>query len=309
LSVVIPLCNEAGGINKFHEDLSDALSGLDYDCSIWYIDDGSTDSTLDRLKAIAGNDQRVRIVEFSRNFGQPAAIAAGMERAAPGIVIVMDGDGQHPPSLIPELVRLHEQGADLVQAQRIENPGAGLWKHFTSSAFNWVINRLTDLHLIPGSADYRLMSRPVVEALRSMGEYHRFPRGMVSWTGFRPATAPYAAPERLTGESKYSVVKLIHLASHAIFYHSRSPLRLCYALGAVLMLLSLVQAIYTLVIYFSPQRSTLPPGWPTLMFFVLLNGGLQLFMLGIVAHYIGFIFDEVKRRPLYVVRRVHGRIP
>jgi dolichol-phosphate mannosyltransferase len=307
LGVIVPVYNEEGGLRRFYEELSEALEPVRRSCVLWFVDDGSRDGTLNVLLEIAGRDPRVRVVELSRNFGHQAALSAGLDLARQDTIVTIDGDGQHPPALIPEMLALHEAGADVVQALRRDSPAAsGLWKRLSSRLFYGLVNTFSEIHLAPGSADYRLMSAPAADALRSMPEAHRFLRGMVNWLGFRQETIAYSPAARLAGSTKYSFRKMLDLAAHALFSFSRSPLRFCYILGVLLLALSVAEAIYTTYIYFSPRRSELVPGWSSLLFFILMGNGMQLITLGVVAHYVGYIFDEVKRRPRYVVRRLHG---
>lgn len=310
LGVIVPVYNEEGGLRRFHEELTHALDSVPRTCALWFVDDGSRDHTLDVLLEIAGRDPRVRIIELSRNFGHQAALSAGLDLARQDAVVTIDGDGQHPPSLIPAMLALHDAGADVVQALRHDSPAAsGLWKRLSSRLFYSLVNTFSDVRLAQGSADFRLLSAPAADALRSMPEAHRFLRGMVSWLGFRQENITYFAAARLSGSTKYSFRKMLDLAVHALFSFSRSPLRLCYLLGAALLALSVAEGLYTAYLYFSPRRSELVPGWSSLLFFVLMGNGMQLVTLGVVAHYVGYIFDEVKRRPRYIVRRLHGTQP
>jgi polyisoprenyl-phosphate glycosyltransferase len=307
LGVIVPVYNEEGGLRRFHEELSLALESVPRSCTLWFVDDGSRDRTLEVLLEIAAHDSRVRIIELSRNFGHQAALSAGLDLARQDAIVTIDGDGQHPPSLIPKMLALHESGADVVQALRLDSPAtSGLWKRLSSRLFYSLVNTFSDIRLAQGSADFRLMSAPAADALRSMPEAHRFIRGMVSWLGFRQEDISYVPAARLSGSTRYSFRKMLDLAAHALFSFSRSPLRLCYILGALLLTLSVGEGLYTAYIYFSPRRSELVPGWSSLLFFVLMGNGMQLFTLGVVAHYVGYIFDEVKGRPRYIVRRLHG---
>lgn len=306
LSIVIPVYNEIEGLPQFHASLLAALAQVPWDWSVWYVNDGSTDGTGSWVEQTALADPRVHLVELSRNFGHQAALTAGLELAPGEAVIVMDGDGQHPPSMIPQMLALHERGFDIVLTERKSSPGAGLLKGIGARVFYSLLNRTSTVSVVPNAADFRLMSRIVVDALNRMPEYHRFLRGMVHWLGFRSTTVEYEAPLRIAGETKYSFRKMLNLANHALFSFSLFPLKLCVACGIVLILLSAAEAIYAAGIYFSPQRSSLVPGWSSLMFFLLGIGGVQLMMLGVIGYYIGYIFEEVKRRPVYVIRRIVG---
>jgi len=306
LSIVIPVYNEIAGLPQFHASLLTALQNIAWNWSIWYVNDGSTDGTGPWVEQTSRGDARIHLIELSRNFGHQAALTAGLEIVPGDAVIVMDGDGQHPPAMIPQMLGLHEQGFDIVLTERKSTAGASMLKGLGARLFYSVLSRTSSISVVPNAADFRLMSRIVVDALNRMPEYHRFLRGMVHWLGFRSTTIEYQAPVRIAGESKYSFRKMLNLANHALFSFSLFPLKLCIACGLLLILLSAAEAMYAAGIYFSPQRSTLVPGWSSLMFFLLGIGGVQLMMLGVIGLYIGYIFEEVKRRPVYVIRRIVG---
>jgi polyisoprenyl-phosphate glycosyltransferase len=214
----------------------------------------------------------------------------------------MDGDGQHPPELIPDLLKLFENGFDLVLTQRIGDGKVGFFKKLTSKIFYKLINFLGETELTPASADFRLQSRKVVLAIREMREQHRFLRGMVAWMGFSTSILPFSPPARIGGESKYSVAKMINLARDAIFSFSLVPMRLSIVTGIFFFLVAFVQAIYVLSFWVTGNQNKLAPGWSSLLFIILIIGGLLFVQVGLIGYYIGFIFQEVKNRPLYLVR-------
>jgi dolichol-phosphate mannosyltransferase len=277
---------------------------LPYDFKILYVNDGSNDATQPRLEELARQDERITILELSRNFGHQAALTAGLDAAEGDYVITMDGDGQHPPVLLGELIRLAQNGYDIVLTQRLEQQNLPIFKRWTSNLFYTLVNRIGDTHVIPGAADFRLMAMPVVEALRSMREYQRFIRGMVSWEGFRTVILPYQPADRLAGQSKYSLKKMVKLASDAIFSFSLVPIYLSLSIGGLFLLLALIEVIYVLNLWLGGHQSQLAPGWSSLMFMLLVVGGSLMVSLGIIGLYIGNIFQEVKRRPIYITRTV-----
>jgi len=279
------------------------VDGLPCECTIWYVDDGSDDQTADLVNHIAKRHSGVRLLELSRNFGHQIALTAGIDHADGDVVITMDGDGQHPPELIPTLIALYQQGYDIVLTQRVEATDEGSFKKVTSRGFYWLINRLSQTEVVAGSADFRLMSREVVLGLREFREYHRFLRGLIIWMGYRRAVVPFEPDRRIAGTTKYSLHKMVNLASNAVFSFSTLPLKLAIFLGFVLVLLAAAEALYTVYFFVSGQRNLLVPGWASLMFAVLGIGGVQLIMLGVIGQYIGLIFQETKRRPLYLLRR------
>lgn len=306
LAIVIPIFNEKESVEQFHQQLVEVLDALPYRTGIYYIDDGSTDTSLELVARIAAADSRVTIVELSRNFGHQSAITAGLDLAHGDAVITMDGDGQHPPELLPQMVRLFEEGYDIVMTQRTNEKGLGVLKRITSRTFYWVINRLGDTHIQPGSADFRLHSRSVVDAINEMGDYHRFIRGMVAWVGFRTVILPFTPPERIGGKSKYSFSKMVRLSMDAVFSFSLVPLRIGILLGLFFLFLALLEMAYVLRFWIVGQENQLVPGWSSLMFVILIVGGFLMVTLGFVGIYIGYIFQQVKGRPPYIVKRTEG---
>ncbi len=307
IDLVIPLFNEQDALALFHARLCAVIDGLPYAFQILYVNDGSQDATAERLAELAAADGRVTVLELSRNFGHQAALTAGIDASQGDYVITLDGDGEHPVELIPEMIALALQGYDLVLTQRQESQQAGFFKRATSGLFYRLINRLGSTKILPGSADFRLMNRAAAQALSSMREYQRFIRGMVSWMGYKTIILPYQPAPRLAGRSKYSLRQMLRLAFNAIFSFSLVPLYLSISLGAIFLFLALIEVIYVLSFWVSGQQSTLAPGWSSLMFVLLFVGGSILVMLGIVGLYIGYIFQEVKQRPIYLVRQTLHR--
>lgn len=307
IDLVIPLFNEQDALALFHARLCAVIDGLPYAFQILYVNDGSQDATAERLAELAAADGRVTVLELSRNFGHQAALTAGIDASQGDYVITLDGDGEHPVELIPEMIALALQGYDLVLTQRQESQQAGFFKRATSGLFYHLINRLGSTKILPGSADFRLMNRAAAQALSSMREYQRFIRGMVSWMGYKTIILPYQPAPRLAGRSKYSLRQMLRLAFNAIFSFSLVPLYLSISLGAIFLFLALIEVIYVLSFWVSGQQSTLAPGWSSLMFVLLFVGGSILVMLGIVGLYIGYIFQEVKQRPIYLVRQTLHR--
>jgi dolichol-phosphate mannosyltransferase len=300
---VIPTYNEAGVVEQSYDRLCAALASLPHDFAITYVNDGSTDGTAASLEALSGRDPRVRVVELSRNFGHQAALTAGIDASTGDAVITMDGDGQHPPELIPQMVELIAQGYDIVQGQRMDDAETGGMKKLTSAAFYRLLNVMSGTHVQPGAADFRAMSRQAVDALKSMPEYHRFLRGMISWIGFQTVILPYHEATRIGGESKYSMRKMMRLAMDALFSFSLAPLYIGLSMGGLLLCLAFVEMLYVLSFWVTGRTSGLAPGWSSLMFVVLIIGGMLMVLLGFVGVYVGYIFQEVKRRPVYLVRK------
>jgi dolichol-phosphate mannosyltransferase len=301
VDIIVPLFNEEEAINGLHEQLLEVINILPYEFCLYYVNDGSTDQTQSILQDLENKDPRVVVVELSRNYGQQAALTAGLDRAMGDLVITMDGDGQHPPALIPEMLKLAEAGYDVVIAQRIDDAKQS-FKTFTSRLFYKLINMIGDTNILPGGTDFRLLKQPVVEALRNMREYHRLLRGMVAWMGYHTVILPYNQPSRLGGRTKYSLKKMLRLSSHAIFSFSLIPLYLGISVGVIFLVLAMIEIIYVLSFWISGQQASLAPGWSSLMFVLLFVGGSLMITLGFIGIYVGYIFQEVKGRPIYLVR-------
>lgn len=302
IAFVIPVFNEAGVVEATHANLRRVVDELPYEFHFYYVDDGSTDGTAGSLDDLARRDPRVTSLSLSRNFGHQAALSAGMDAARGDVIITMDADGQHPPEKIPEMLQLIEQGYDIVQTQRMDEAQPASFKKWTSSLFYRFINAISRTQVLPGAADFRALSRQAVDALKSMPEFHRFLRGMVAWIGFPTVILPYQPAERVSGTSKYSLAKMFRLAMDAIFSFSLVPLYIGLSLGALLLCLAALEMVYVLSFWFTNQTSNLAPGWSSLMFVILIVGGMLMVLLGFIGVYVGYIFQEVKRRPLYILK-------
>jgi polyisoprenyl-phosphate glycosyltransferase len=304
VGIVIPVHNEEEVLLAFHQLLIDAIQDLPYQFLIYYVNDGSTDRTSEILDHFSCQDERVTAIELSRNFGHQAALTAGLDAAEGDYVITMDGDGQHPPSMIPAMLELASTGYDLVLTQREDQVTESPFKRQTAGLFYRLINRIGDTQVLPGGADFRLMTRIAADGLKQMREYHRFIRGMVAWMGFRTVILPYLPPARLAGKSKYTFRKMLRLATNAIFSFSLVPLYIGLSLGALMLFLAVVEMIYVLSFWISGNQQGLAPGWSSLMFVLLVVSGILMILLGFIGVYVGFIFQEVKARPIYIIRQV-----
>jgi glycosyltransferase involved in cell wall biosynthesis len=302
VAIIVPIYNEEEVVERFHLALCRVIDLLPYDFTIYYVNDGSTDRTQEIIAHLAHDDKRVSVVELSRNFGHQAALTAGLDIAEGEVVISLDGDGQHPPELIPQMIELYQGGYDIIHTQRIDAQSSFSLKRFTSGTFYWLINTIGYTKVMPGCADFRLMSRETVNTLKKMPEYHRFLRGMIPWMGYRSIILPYQAPERLGGQSKYSMKKMIKLAMDAIFSFSLTPLRIGITVGIIFFFLAILEIVYVLSFWLRGQQASLAPGWSSLMFVILIVGGTLMVNLGFIGIYLGYIFQEVKRRPIYIIR-------
>lgn len=302
LCVVAPCYNEQEIIERFYHDLKSTLLRLDdLDHRILFVDDGSTDGTLERLNAIADRDHRVDIFSLSRNFGHQVALTAALDHAAGDAVIMMDSDLQHPPSLIAVMVQRWREGYDIVSTVRTWTDEAPLSKRLLAKGFYWLINRLSDTPVVEGAADFCLLSGRAHRALCNMPERHRFLRGMVSWIGFRRVLVPFQAPARAGGLSKYTLWKMIGLALDAVFSFSAAPMRWATRLGGAIVALGAVYFVYILGRHF--LLGDLVPGWGSLICTLLIVGGMQLVFIGFIGAYLARVFEESKRRPLYFFKQ------
>ena len=302
ICLICPCYNEAEVIRLFYNELKPVLNSLqDLDHRIYFMDDGSADATLDVLNAMAREDDKVRVYSFSRNFGHQAAISAGIDVARGDAVIMMDTDLQHPPALIKDLIARWREGFDVVSAVRQSTKDAGIFKRISSNGFYWLFNHMSTTPIITGAADFCLLSKKAVLALRKLPERHRFLRGMISWIGFRRATIPFEAPPRAAGHSKYTLFKMINFALDATFAFSVKPIRMATRLGLLVSCLGLLYIVYALIRHFVIGDTV--PGWSSLLSVVLILGGAQLTFIGVIGEYIARVFEEAKGRPLYLFKQ------
>lgn len=305
VSVVVPCYNEEQVIAETNRQLVAALAALEAtDFEIVYVDDGSSDATVDRLREIQNLDQRVRVVRLSRNFGHQLAVSAGLEHASGDAVVIIDADLQDPPDVIPEMVARWRDGYHVVYGMRTDRPGETAFKLWTAKLFYRFINRLSKVQIPLDVGDFRLLDRQVVDVLLGMPERDRFLRGMVSWIGFRQIAVMYARAERRAGESKYPLFKMLQFAADGVLSFSLTPLRLALWVGFLSIGLAFAGILYALVVRL--YTTNYVRGWTSIFTAVLFIGGAQLITLGIIGEYIGRIYAEVKRRPLYVVEERLG---
>ena len=302
-SVVIPIHDEQESLQELQRRLSDTLPLLDGDAEVLLVDDGSTDLSYAVMLELHARDPRFKVVHLARNFGHQLAITAGIELARGDAVIVMDGDLQHPPELLPTLAARWREGYDVVYGVMTERP-EGWLKRITARAYYRILRRLASIEIPSAAGDFRLADRRVVEAFRAMPERNRFVRGMFAWLGFRQIAVPYVVPERFAGSSKYTLRRMIRLATDGLVSFSTAPLRLALNLGFIVSGLAFLFGIATLITKLA--GAFLVPGWLTIVLVTSFIGGMQLIVVGVVGEYVGRIYDEVKARPLYLVRELHG---
>lgn len=300
ISIVVPVFNEQDNIDMLYQEVCDNLAQLPYDFEILFVDDGSTDSTPLILDRLTRQDVRVRALILARNFGHQIALTCGLDYAQGEAVITMDGDMQHPPALLPTLLAKWEEGYDVVQTVRLTTTGVSVFKSTTSRLFYKLINAMSNVHIQEGGSDFRLLDKQVVVSLRRFRERARFIRGIIGSIGYRQIEVEFVAPKRFAGKSKFSLHKMLHFALDGITAYSKLPLRFAFYIGLVCGALSFGLTLH--VLYVKLFTGEAVSGWATIAASILLLGGLQLIGLGIIGEYVGRIFEEVKQRPLYLVR-------
>lgn len=299
VQILLPAHNESGNIIPIHREICKSLEETGYEFSILFVDDGSTDDTLERIKDLASIDHRVRFIELSRNFGHQNAIKAGLDHTCADILIMMDCDLQHPPGLIREMLRWYEQGYDIVRTRRRDTADIGPMKRLTSRMFYRMLRSVSDIDIEEGSADFRLVSGNAITQLKNFGEYDLFYRGLVKWMGFRQVSIDYEPLPRYSGETKYSVRKMIGFGLKGVTSFSTRPLYFSAYMGVCLSALSLLYIPY--VIY-ALYNDIAIHGWASVIVTIVFFGGINLLILGIIGLYIAKMFYQTKRRPHYIIK-------
>jgi polyisoprenyl-phosphate glycosyltransferase len=303
VSVIIPCYNEAEVLPETHRRLvavADRLRGQ-YDFEFVFVDDGSRDETPGILHELSNGDDRVRGLRLSRNFGHQIATTAGLENASGNAVVVIDADLQDPPELIESLLARWREGYHVAYAQRTERTGETAFKIWSARVFYRVVQRISRVPIPSDTGDFRLMDRKVVDAFLRMPERDRFLRGMVSWVGYRQVAVPYKRAPRFAGKTHYPLLKMVRFATDAVVSFSFAPLRLAVWTGFFAIGVALLGIVYAVILRFFTDPSRWVRGWASIFVAVLFMGGVQLISLGIIGEYVGRIYGEVKRRPLYIV--------
>ena len=304
LSLVIPIYNEFEILGELAQRLDTLVANQPgYRWEVILVNDGSRDGSSGLLTTLATRYSWLTAIHFSRNFGHQAAISAGLDHASGDAVVILDGDLQDPPELIPEMAALWQQdGFDVVYATRNSREGETWFKRLTAKAFYRLLGRLSDTEIPMDTGDFRLMSRPVVDALLSMPERNRFLRGMVSWVGFKQTAFHYERAARTQGETKFSFLKMLRFATDGLISFSKVPLQWITTAGFVISGISFLGVL--VVLYQTLFAHITLPGWSSLMIGILMIGGIQLICLGMIGEYVGRIFDEVRQRPMYCIQRI-----
>lgn len=303
LSVIVPSYNEEENVFDFYEELmknETFFRQRELDVEVIYIDDGSKDRTVEKVKELAGKDKRVRLVSFSRNFGKEAAIYAGLQKAKGDYAVLMDCDLQDPPALLPEMFRYMDEGYDSVATRRVSRKGEPPIRSFFARMFYRLMNKISKTEIVDGARDYRLMKRQVVDSILAMAEYNRFTKGIFGWVGYETKWLEYENIERKKGETKWSFWKLFAYSLEGIMAFSTVPLAFASVLGILFCALAFLMIIVIIVktLVFGDPTS----GWPSMICILCLISGVQLFCMGIIGQYLSKAYMEVKERPIYICR-------
>lgn len=300
-SIVVPVFNEAESLSYLYKQVIEVLEKIGEPFELVFVNDGSSDRSYQIMQVLHERDPRVRVIDFSRNFGHQIAISAGLDYARGQAVIIIDADLQDPPEVIPALIACWKNGAEVVYAQRSQRKGETPLKLLTAAAFYHLITHLTSVDIPRDAGDFRLLDRRVVDVLVKMREQHRFMRGLSAWVGFRQKAVPYIRHERFAGTTKYPLRKMISFSLDAITSFSHVPLKLATSFGFILAGISLVGILIAVILRIFTGAIV---GQASTLILVLFLGGIQLIFLGIIGEYLGRIYDEVRARPLYIVREV-----
>lgn len=300
LSIIVPAYNEEEVLPEFHTRLSAVLNKISCESEVVYVNDGSTDRTLNIIDGLRQGDARVAVIDLSRNFGKEIAMTAGFDHAVGDAVVVIDADLQDPPELIPELYRYYQEGYDVVYAQRVSRAGEGPLKKVTAFLFYRLIQAATRVQIPADTGDFRLLSRRALDALNKLREQHRFMKGLYAWIGFPQKAVPYQRDARLAGKTKWNYWMLWNFALEGFTSFTIAPLKIATYLGITTAVAAFLYGAW--VIYKTLAHGDPVAGYPSLMVVILFLGGIQLMTIGVLGEYLGRMFDETKRRPLYFVK-------
>lgn len=300
VSVVIPVYNEEENIEPMFKRLSSVVQGLtEVTYELLFVNDGSTDTTLEKLKTLSDQASEVKFIDLSRNFGHQIAVTAGLDHCTGDRIVIIDADLQDPPELITDMFQKMDQGYDVVYAQRVKRNGESFMKKTTASVYYRLLNRITNVRIPVDTGDFRMISRRVVEVLKLMPEREKFLRGQIAWMGFKQTFVEYERAERLSGDTGYTWRKMTRFALDGITSFSNFPLKMATISGFVVSFISFLLMLYALYSRFILKEYE--PGWTSLMLSVLFIGGIQLLSIGIIGEYVGRISNNIKQRPLYLV--------
>ncbi|RBR27482.1 glycosyltransferase family 2 protein [Enterococcus cecorum] len=301
LSIIVPCYNEEETVEIFYQETQKVIKQLQCDYEFLFVNDGSKDQTLQKLRRLAENDSKVRYLSFSRNFGKESALFAGLKAATGDLITVMDADLQDPPELLPEMVKaIFDEGYDCVGTRRTTRDGEPVIRSFFARMFYRIVNRIGEVEMVDGARDFRLMTRQMVDSILELSEYNRFSKGLFSWVGYKTKYLTFENRERVAGQTSWSFWSLFKYSIDGIINFSEAPLNIASFIGAI----SCVGAVIAMIVVIIKTLIFKDPttGWPSLVSIILFMGGLQLLCLGIIGKYIAKIFLETKKRPHYIVK-------
>ena len=303
ISLVIPMYYEEQVAEECYRRTRNVLKSIEeYDYEIIFINDGSKDKTLEILETIAKEDNKVKVISFSRNFGHQSAVTAGLKYATGDAIIIIDADLQDPPELIPDMLKYWENGYDVIYGKRKKREGESAFKLLTAKVFYETLNKLSDVEIPKDTGDFRLVDKKVVDVVNNLPEHNKFLRGLFSWVGFRQYAYEYERKERFAGKTKYPLKKMMKLAKDGIFSFSTKPLKIVGGLGIVSVIISIAILIYAILSY-AYSWNNLTPGWTSIMCTITFLGGVILLSLWMIGEYIGRIYEETKQRPQYIIEK------
>ena len=300
ISVVVPCYNEEESVGLFYKEMSSVAEKMEYEFEYIFVNDGSSDNTLEILMELSRSDERVKYISFSRNFGKESAIYAGFSKASGDYVVMMDADLQDPPKLLPQMVEYIQQGYDSVATRRVTRKGEPPIRSLFARMFYKIINKISDVDIVDGARDYRLMTKQMKDAIVSMKEYNRFSKGIFGWVGFKTKWLEYENVERVAGETKWNFWKLFLYSLEGIVAFSTAPHVLASMFGIIFCLLAFIMILFIVVrtIVFGDPVA----GWPSLVCIIFLIGGIQLLCIGIIGQYLSKTYLETKKRPQYIIK-------
>ena len=301
ISVIVPMYYEEKVAEECYNRLTNVLKNIkDYEYEIIVINDGSKDKTLEILEKLAQNDEKLKVISFTRNFGHQAAVTAGLKHVTGDAIVIIDADMQDPPELIPKMLKLWEDGNEIIYGKRKTREGETAFKLLTAKMFYNTLNALSDVEIPKDTGDFRLVDRKVVDTINLLPEHNKFLRGLFSWVGYKQTPFEYERKERYAGKTKYSLKKMLKLASDGIISFSNKPLKIVGGLGIISIIISICILIYALLSYIF-KLNNLSSGWTSLMVAITFFAGVQLLSMWIMSEYIGRIYDETKQRPQYII--------
>lgn len=303
VSIVIPMYYEEKVVEECYSRLSQVLKKIEkYDYEIICVNDGSKDKTLEILEKIAKKDKKVKVISFARNFGHQCAVTAGLKYISGDAVVIIDADLQDPPELLPEMLKLWEEGYEVIYGKRKTRKGESAFKLLTASMFYKTLNVLSDVEIPKDTGDFRLVDRKVVDVINSLPEHNKFLRGLFSWVGFKQYAYEYERQERFAGETKYPLKKMLKLASDGIISFSSKPLKIVGGIGVISIVISFLLLIYAIISYIFKFEG-ITTGWTSIIVAITFFAGVQLLSIWIISEYIARIYDETKKRPEYIINK------